>query len=151
LSSGSLPEVTIYADGACKGNPGPGAWAAVLITRRNGAPVEKEISGAEPQTTNNRMELRAVIEALKCLRLRSRVTVYSDSAYLVNAFDRRWVHNWLRNGWKTQGKSPVKNRELWEELLHLVEQHDVRFEKVKGHAGDVYNERVDRLANLHLK
>ena len=139
-----MPHVTIYSDGACKGNPGKGSGAAVLL-------FEKEISGIQMHTTNNQMELTAVIEALHCLKQPCKVTLYSDSAYIVNAFQQRWITNWQRNGWKTKTKEPVKNRELWENLLNLCDRHDVTFAKVKGHAGVHYNERVDELANLALE
>lgn len=145
-----LPHVTIYTDGACKGNPGRGSWAAILIWK-NSDSVIKEISGVFEQTTNNRMELTAVVEALKSLKKKCNVTIYSDSAYIVNAFQQNWVAKWQRNGWKTADKSPVKNQELWEDILDHCSHHHVRFEKVKGHAGVHYNERVDQLANLALE
>ena len=151
MTSKEIPHVTIYTDGACKGNPGKGSWAAVLIFEKGGLKLEKEISGVHRHTTNNQMELTGVIEALKTLKQICHVTLYSDSAYIVNAFHQRWVENWQRNGWKTKGKEPVKNRELWEELIELCKHHKVTFAKVKGHAGIHYNERVDLLANLALE
>lgn len=147
----AVPHVTIYTDGACKGNPGKGSWAAVLLFEKETHKLEKEISGVNPHTTNNQMELTAVVEALKCLKQTCKVTIYSDSAYIVNAFQQRWVENWQRNGWRTKTKEPVKNRELWEALLDLCDRHQVTFAKVKGHAGVHYNERVDELANLALE
>jgi ribonuclease HI len=135
-------EVSLYTDGACSGNPGPGGWAALLESGSH----RRELSGGEAATTNNRMELRAVIEGLEALRQPSKVSVYTDSAYIANAFSQGWVRNWQRNGWRTAGKQPVKNRDLWERLIELTQQHDVRFIKVKGHADDERNNRVDRLA-----
>jgi len=134
--------VEIFTDGACSGNPGPGGWAAVLIY--NGK--EKEISGSEPQTTNNRMEMQAAISALKTLKFPCRVKLSSDSAYLVNAFNNGWLQNWQRNGWKNSKKDPVENKDLWEELLALSRIHDVQWIKVKGHADNKYNNRCDELA-----
>ncbi|KAB2881136.1 ribonuclease HI [bacterium] len=151
MTTAAIPHVTIYTDGACKGNPGKGSWAAVLLFENVNGKVKKEISGIQMQTTNNQMELTAVIEALQCLKQPCKVTLYSDSAYIVNAFRQRWITNWQRNGWKTKTKEPVKNRELWENLLNLCARHDVTFAKVKGHAGVHYNERVDELANLALE
>lgn len=141
---------TVYTDGACKGNPGRGSWAAIIIDDEEHR-VVAELSGVAERTTNNIMELTAVIQALTSLTEPGRITVYSDSAYIVNAFHHRWIENWTRNGWRTKDKSAVKNRELWEELLRACRVHTVRFEKVKGHSGDHYNERVDLLANEALK
>jgi ribonuclease HI len=141
---------SIYTDGACKGNPGRGSWAAIVINDENDR-VVAEISGTSEMTTNNIMELTAVIRGLQAVSEPGRVTVYSDSAYIVNAFHQRWIDNWKRNGWRTKDKTSVKNRELWEELLSACGFHKVRFEKVKGHSGDHYNERVDYLANEALK
>jgi ribonuclease HI len=123
-----VKEVTIYTDGACSGNPGPGGWAAVLFY----GPHRKEISGGERSTTNNRMELTAVIEALKALKEPCRVKLHSDSAYIVNCFHQKWYAKWEKNGWKTAGNKPVENKELWQELLRLVRTHEVEFVKVKG-------------------
>jgi len=142
-----MKEVTIYTDGACSGNPGPGGWAAVLIHGRH----ERVITGSEKETTNNRMELTAVVEALRVLKQRCRVLVHTDSSYVVNAFHEGWIDRWLAKGWKTAGKTPVKNRDLWESLLSLTGRHDVRFVKVKGHADDELNNRVDRLAVEAMK
>ena len=136
------PSVVIYTDGACSGNPGPGGWAAVLVSGGR----EKELSGAEPLTTNNRMELLAAAEALEALNAPCAVALHSDSAYLVNAFNDRWIAGWQKRGWKKADKSPVLNRDLWERLIAQDARHDVRWVKVKGHAGVPMNERVDGLA-----
>ena len=142
LHRGFLKHVTIYTDGACSGNPGPGGWAAILMF----GPHERVITGAEAETTNNRMELQAVIGALQVLKEPCRVSLHTDSSYVANAINEGWLTNWIRKGWKTAGKKPVKNRELWQALLPLLEKHDVEFIKVKGHADDELNNRVDRLA-----
>jgi len=134
--------VVIYTDGACSGNPGPGGWAAILRYNEH----EKVLTGAAPHTTNNRMELMAVIEALRALKEPCRVDVYTDSNYIVRAFQEGWVNRWQRNGWRTASKKPVDNQDLWQALLELTRRHDVRFLKVKGHADDALNNRVDRLA-----
>lgn len=134
--------VILYTDGACSGNPGPGGWAAIL--QWNGH--VKELSGGEPETTNQRMELKAVIEGLKALKRPCDVIVHSDSAYVVNCFKQRWYVNWRKNGWMNSKGEPVQNRDLWEELLDAINGHRVRFEKVKGHAGEKWNERCDELA-----
>ena len=136
------PSVIIYTDGACSGNPGPGGWAAVLVA--NGR--EKELSGAEALTTNNRMELQAAAEALEALTSPCAVSLHSDSAYLINAFNDRWIAGWQKRGWKKADKQPVLNRDLWERLVAQAARHDVRWVKVKGHAGVPMNERVDGLA-----
>ena len=135
-------KVTIYTDGACSGNPGPGGWGTVLIYGEQ----QKELSGAEATTTNQRMELTAAIRALQALKQPCSVVLYSDSAYLINAFNQHWLVNWQRNGWKNAKKQPVENQDLWRELLAAVSQHEVDWRKVKGHAGDEYNERCDELA-----
>jgi ribonuclease HI len=134
--------VIVYSDGACSGNPGPGGWGAVIIDGGR----EREISGGEPSTTNQRMELRAVIEALRAIPGRRRVAVYSDSAYVVNCFRERWYARWQKNGWKNSQNKPVGNRDLWEALIALADRHDVSWHKVAGHAGVPLNERADRLA-----
>ncbi len=141
-------EVEIYTDGACSGNPGPGGWAAILISGEH----EKVLSGHDPQTTNNRMELTAVIEGLKALKYPCKVTIYSDSAYLVNAIQQGWLDKWQRQGW-TRGKprQPVLNVDLWKELLNYMSIHDVTFKKVQGHAGHPLNERADRIAVEEIK
>lgn len=149
MSQDPLDHVEIYTDGACSGNPGPGGWAAIL---KVGA-VEKELAGFARETTNNRMELTAVIEGLKALKRRCRVTVFADSAYIINCFRDGWIENWLRDGWRRgpRKNAPVQNAELWQTLWDLVQQHEVTFEKVRGHAGHKYNERADRLAVQQIK
>lgn len=142
-----MKKVTIYTDGACSGNPGPGGWGAILMY--NG--TSKEISGASKDTTNNIMEITAVLEALKLLKEECEVKVYSDSAYVVNAFNQGWIYNWKKNNWKTASKDPVKNKELWEELYSLVQKHKVEFIKVKGHSDNEYNNRCDFLATSAIK
>ncbi len=142
-----MKEVTIYTDGACSGNPGPGGWGAILMC--NG--VQKEISGAKKDTTNNIMEITAVLEALKLLKVECNVKVYSDSAYVVNAFNQGWIYNWKKNNWRTAGKEPVKNQELWEELYSLTQKHKVEFIKVKGHSDNELNNRCDFLATSAIK
>ena len=137
-----VKEVIIYTDGACSGNPGPGGWAAILIYGAH----ERIITGAEQETTNNRMELTAVVESLKVLKQKCTARVHTDSAYIANAINERWIDRWLAKGWKTANKKPVKNRDLWEALLEQMTRHDVHFVKVKGHADDDINNRVDRLA-----
>jgi ribonuclease HI len=145
--SASRPVVEIWTDGGCRGNPGKGAWAAVIYD----GPKPKEVWGAEPETTNNRQELRAAIEALKALEEpRRRVRLHSDSAYLVNPFHEGWVYNWERNGWRTAAKKPVKNGDLWRELLGLTRRHQVEFVKVAGHAGVPANERCHALVQLAM-
>lgn len=137
-----MKKVSIYTDGACKGNPGPGGWAAVLIYNKN----EKEICGGEKYTTNQKMELKAAIEGLKALKERCEVILYSDSAYLINAFKRGWLKKWQQNGWKTVTREPVENQDLWKELLKLCRFHQVQWVKVKGHSDNEYNNRCDHLA-----
>lgn len=137
-----MKELTIYTDGACSGNPGPGGWGAVLLYKD----FKKELSGGESLTTNNRMELLAAIVALEALKEPCGVKLYSDSAYLCNAFNQGWIYAWQKNGWQTVGKKPVENRDLWERLLALIKQHKVEFIKVKGHADNAYNNRCDQLA-----
>ena len=137
-----LPHVTIFTDGACKGNPGPGGWGAVI---RMGA-KEKDISGGERESTNNRMELIAAIRALQALTKPCRVTLTTDSNYVKDGITK-WIHGWLRNGWRTASRQPVKNADLWQELLEAVKPHRIEWCWVKGHAGHVDNERADRLAS----
>lgn len=134
--------VTIYTDGACSGNPGPGGWGAIL---RYG-PHEKELSGGESQTTNNRMELTGVIRALEALRERCIVELYTDSRYVCDALTKGWVYGWRANGWKKPDKKPALNVDLWERLLALMEQHEVRVHWVRGHAENEFNNRCDKLA-----
>ena len=137
-----MKKVTIYTDGACSGNPGPGGWGAVLMY--NG--VEKEMSGAEKDTTNNRMELFAAISALRALKEPCEVDLYSDSAYLCNAINEGWLFDWKQKNWRNSNKKDVKNVDLWEELITLMGLHRITFIKVKGHADNVYNNRCDKLA-----
>jgi ribonuclease HI len=142
-----VKHVIIYTDGACSGNPGPGGWGAILKYGEN----EREISGAEPETTNNRMEMQAAIEALRALKAPCKVSLHTDSAYLARAFTEGWLERWQKNGWKTASKQPVENRDLWTELLKEVGRHEVRWIKVKGHSTDELNNRADRLAVSALK
>ena len=137
-----MKTVDIYTDGACSGNPGNGGYCAILMY--NGA--EKVISGAEKETTNNRMELLAVIKGLEALKEKCIVNLYSDSQYVVDAFNKGWITSWIANGWKTAGKKEVKNVDLWQSLLELTNTHTVNFIKVKGHADNEYNNRCDKIA-----
>ncbi len=142
-----MKKVTVYTDGACSGNPGVGGWGAILMYNGH----EKRISGAEEATTNNRMELFAVISGLECLKEPCEVTVYSDSAYTVNAFANGWVYSWEKAGWKKPDKKQVLNSDLWERLLNLTRIHKVEFVKVKGHADNEYNNLCDKLATTAIK
>jgi ribonuclease HI len=137
-----VSDVVLIADGAVSGNPGPGGWAAILISGEH----RRELSGAVPETTNNRMELMGVIEGLRALTRPCKVTVLSDSAYVVNAHLKGWITNWQRNGWKTAAKKPVENQDLWQQLLAEAARHEVRWELVKGHSGHELNDRADELA-----
>ena len=137
-----MKHVIIHTDGACSGNPGPGGWAAILKYGRH----ERELSGGERQTTNNRMELTAAIKALEALTEPCRVTLYSDSSYLVNGMTKGWAESWQKNGWRKSDKKPALNPDLWERLLELCQIHKVEFVWIRGHDGDEYNERCDRLA-----
>lgn len=140
-------KVTLYTDGACSGNPGVGGYGAILVhVDANGIKHEKEFSQGYKMTTNNQMELLAVIVGLEALKKPCNVTVYSDSKYVVDAFNNKWIDGWIAKGWKTAGKSPVKNVDLWKRLLDAKKLHDVEFIWVKGHAGHEYNERCDTLA-----
>ena len=134
--------VSIYTDGACSGNPGAGGYCAILIY--NG--IEKVISGSEIETTNNRMELLAAIKGLSALKEPCSVNLYSDSQYVVDAFNKNWITDWIFNGWKTSSKKPVKNVDLWETLLTLTSVHSVTFIKVQGHADNEYNNKCDKIA-----
>jgi ribonuclease HI len=142
-----VKEVVIYTDGACSGNPGPGGWGAVLMYGGH----RKELSGGEKMTTNNRMELTAVIEALRALKQPCSVTVYSDSAYVVNGFSLGWVDGWIRNGWVNSRGQPVENQDLWKTLLGEMERHRVRYVKVKGHSDNEWNNRCDQLAREAIR
>lgn len=137
-----MKQIEIYTDGACSGNPGPGGWGAVLVY--NGK--EKELSGSEKETTNNRMELTAVIMALNALNQPCEVKLTTDSKYVCDAINKGWVYSWRKNGWKKSDKKPALNVDLWEELLSLLEKHEVEFIWVKGHNGHKYNEICDALA-----
>lgn len=141
-----MKHVDIYTDGACRGNPGKGGWSAILVY----AGVEKEISGFAPSTTNNRMELTAAIEALRCLKYRCEVDLYSDSSYLVNAVNRGWLLHWYSHNWKNSSRRAVKNKELWKQFWGLLNSHEVTMHWVKGHNGHDYNERCDALANAAI-
>ena len=146
-----MPELFAYTDGACSGNPGPGGWGALLLARDGETVVkERELSGGEADTTNNRMELMAAISALESLTRASEITVVTDSAYVKNGVTG-WIHGWKRNGWKTADKKPVKNVELWQRLDEAQARHKVRWEWIKGHAGHPENERADALAREGMK
>ena len=140
-------KVCIYTDGACSGNPGPGGYGTILVyTDNDGIKHEKELSEGFRSVTNNQMELLAVITGLEALKRSCDVTLYSDSKYVTDAFNNNWIDGWIKKGWKTAGKTPVKNVELWKRLLKAMEPHNVEFIWVKGHAGHEYNERCDTLA-----
>lgn len=141
--SSSKPNVEAFTDGACSGNPGPGGWGVLLRTGRH----EKELSGGEPETTNQRMELRAAIEALKALKKNCHITIYSDSKYVVLGMTE-WIHGWKKKAWKNANKKPVANQDLWQELDQTSQRHEVQWEWVKGHAGHPENERADELARM---
>ena len=142
-----MKTVTLYTDGACSGNPGPGGWGAIL--EFNG--VEKELSGGEPETTNNRMELTAVIEGLKALKESCIVELYSDSKYVIDGLSKGWAVSWRKNGWRKADKKPALNPDLWEILLDLSEKHQLHYHWVKGHAENEYNNRCDQLAVAESK
>ena len=140
-------KIIIYTDGACSGNPGPGGWGAILMYKG----IKKEISGNMKDTTNNIMEITAVIEGLKQLKKQSEVQIYSDSSYVVNAFKQGWIYNWIKKGWKTASGENVKNKELWQELYSLTKIHKVEFIKVKGHSDNEFNNRCDEMAREAIK
>ena len=142
-----MTKVTIYTDGACSGNPGPGGWGAILMYND----VKKEISGGEKDTTNNKMELLAAINALKLLKFACEVDLYSDSAYLINCFKNNWLAGWKKNNWRNSKREEVKNIDLWLELDELSHIHKINWIKVKGHADNVYNNRCDELARMAIK
>ena len=144
--TGAKPQVTVYTDGACSGNPGPGGWGAILIS----GPHRKEICGGEPQTTNNRMELAAAIAALDALKKPSLVDLHSDSEYLRNGISM-WIEGWKRNGWRTSARQSVKNVELWQRLDAARQRHEVKWHWVRGHAGHTENERADELAREGMR
>ena len=139
------PEVIIYTDGACKGNPGPGGWGVLMLSGER----RRELHGGEPMTTNNRMELTAAIEALRALKRHCRVRLFTDSNYVKQGIET-WIHGWKRNGWRTADKKPVKNADLWQTLDDLAATHRVEWRWVKGHAGDPGNERADELSNIGI-
>jgi ribonuclease HI len=139
------PEVIIYTDGACKGNPGPGGWGVLMISGE----TRREFFGGECDTTNNRMELTAAIEALRALKRRCRVRLFTDSSYVKQGIET-WIHGWKKNGWKTAAKKPVKNADLWQSLDLIAAQQEVEWRWVKGHSGDPGNERADALSNLGI-
>lgn len=140
----ALPHVELYTDGACSGNPGPGGWGVVMLCHTPEA--RKTLSGGEPATTNNRMEMMAVISGLQALKTPCSVTITTDSTYIADAFRKRWIDRWQQNGWRTASKQPVKNQDLWEELLTATALHEIRWEWIRGHAGHPENEEADRLA-----
>ena len=142
-----MKEVLVYTDGACSGNPGPGGWGAILFHREH----KKEISGGEPDTTNNRMELLAAIKALELLKEQCHVKLYTDSAYLYKGFVDGWLVKWQMNGWQNSRKQPVENRDLWEKLIELAAFHAIEWYKVKGHSDNEYNNRCDTLARAAIK
>ena len=142
-----MKEVTLYTDGACSGNPGPGGWGSILLYKG----AEKELSGYAEETTNNRMELMAVIKGLNAITEPCKVTVYTDSAYVHNAFKKGWIIAWQANGWKTASKDDVKNQDLWKQLLNHTKTHQVKWVKVKGHADNPLNNRCDALATGEIK
>lgn len=142
-----MQKVTIYTDGACSGNPGPGGWAAVLIYGEH----KKEISGGCKETTNNIMELTAILESLRALKAECEVELFSDSAYSVNAFNQGWIYNWIKKGWKTADGKEVKNKEIWQEIYSLTKKHKVNFNKVKGHSNVELNNRCDELARAEIE
>jgi ribonuclease HI len=135
-------KVIMYTDGACSGNPGPGGYAAILMY----GDFSKEISGAEKSTTNNKMEMMAVIKGLEMIKEPCDIEIYSDSSYVVDSIEKGWVFNWAKNNWKKADKKPVKNVELWEEILKYMKIHNIKFIKVKGHSDNEYNNRCDKLA-----
>ena len=145
-----LTHVIIYTDGACSGNPGPGGWGALLKTHKDGVLHQRELCGGEPQTTNNRMELMAAIEALNALKRPCEVTLYTDSTYVKQGI-QSWMASWKRKGWRTAANKPVKNQDLWQALDQARERHEVTWRWVKGHAGDPGNERADELARKGLE
>ncbi len=142
-----MKQVTLYTDGACSGNPGAGGWGAVLLFGDH----KKELSGSEAETTNNRMELMAVIQGLSKLKYPCEVEIYSDSAYVVNAFNQNWLDSWEKNGWRKADNKPVLNADLWQSLLALTRVHTVQFRKVKGHSDNELNNRCDELARAAIR
>ncbi len=143
----NLPHVIIYTDGACLGNPGPGGWAAILKYKE----LSKEIKGGEDFTTNNKMELTAVIKGLEALNKRCKVDIYTDSRYIHDAINKGWLDKWQQNKWKTSSKTDVKNRELWKRLIQLLQKHEVKIHWIKGHHGQKENEQCDEIARQEAK
>ena len=141
-----MPQVVVYTDGACSGNPGPGGWGAILMSGAH----RKEISGGEAPTTNNRMEMMAAISALEALKKPSKVMLFTDSKYVMDGI-KSWIHGWKKRGWTTADKKPVKNKELWQRLDDARQRHDIEWQWVKGHAGNTENERADELAREGLQ
>ena len=139
----SLLRVELWTDGACRGNPGPGGWAAILLAPAGDV---RELSGAEEGSTNNRMEMRAIISGLQALKRRCEVHIHTDSSYVLNAFQENWIAGWQKRGWKTSARKPVANLDLWLELIEQVDRHQITWVKVKGHSGVALNERADVLA-----
>ena len=142
-----MKKFILYTDGACSFNPGPGGWGCILMYKG----LKKEMSGFESNTTNNRMELMAIIKGLEALKEGVDVEIYSDSAYVCNAFNQNWIENWIKNGWKNSSKKEVLNKDLWISLLNLLKKHKYKFIKVKGHADNEYNNRCDELATSEIK
>ncbi|WP_370273166.1 ribonuclease HI [Wolbachia endosymbiont of Oedothorax gibbosus] len=147
---GEKKKVTIYTDGACSGNPGPGGWAAVVMYENKSVFIKKRISGGEENTTNNKMELKAVINGLKMLKISCKVILHTDSLYIKQGITE-WINKWKINGWRTANKSPVKNMELWKELDEVALHHDINWKWVRAHNGNTYNEEADRLARKETK
>lgn len=146
-----MKEIILYTDGACSGNPGPGGWGSILFyTDNSGTEHKLELSGGEKSTTNNRMELTAVIEGIKKLTTSCKITVYSDSQYVCNAFNKGWIYGWIKKGWVNSSKEPVKNIDLWKLYLEVARNHEVSFINVKGHSDNVYNNRCDELARAAI-
>lgn len=142
-----METVNIYSDGACSGNPGPGGWATIVLYKTDDIVLkEEELSGYQDNTTNNQMELTAIIEGLKSLEEICNVNIYSDSQYVCNAFNKNWIKNWQTNNWRTSNNKPVKNQLLWQELIRLCDEYRVTFNWIKGHNNNFYNERCDKLA-----
>lgn len=142
-----MKEVQLYTDGACSGNPGPGGWGAILVY----GVFEKTNSGYVPHSTNNRMELTAVIEGLKMLKEPCSLSIYADSAYVVNPFQKKWIYGWIVRGWRKTDNKKVENEDLWQELYELISKHKYKFVKVEGHSGHYYNDRCDKLATQAIK
>ena len=141
-----MKDIVLYTDGACSGNPGPGGWGVVLEYAGN----RKELSGYDPDTTNNRMELLAVVQGLKSLKEPCNVEVFTDSTYVYNAFSQQWIEKWIKNDWRNSNRQQVSNLDLWQQLLPLLDIHNVNFNKVKGHADNELNNRCDKLARTEI-